>query len=201
MTEEYDGPFNVSEVDPDETKITTEKAARSLAEAGLPAAKASVYFRNLMRDGLVHPYSRQKSGKKAFYFKPDQIVIAAVLWRLSEAGLSGEDLRRTVSRALHTWRLEDLGMTPEEFASPERPPIPTSPALATLVAYIDGKRDTAFQLFTQRNRKTGDTWQDARIGEGHVILQKGDDWEVRSVFTLDMDLVFAHLTRPRETAN
>ena len=201
MTDEYGGPLFVPEVDPDEKKLTTEKVARSLEEAGFPFSNASNYFRNLSRAGLVHPYSRQKTGKKAYYFKPDQIVIAAVLWRLSEAGLSGEELRRTVSRALNSWRLEDLGMTPEEYRSTERPPIPSSPALAALVAYLDGKRDFAFQVFTQRNRKTGETWQDARIGEGHVTLQKGEDWETRSVFTLDMDLVFAHLTRPREEAH
>ena len=205
MTDEYGGPLFVPEVDPDETKLTTEKAARSLEEAGFPFANASNYFRNLSRAGLVHPYSRQKTGKKAYYFKPDQIVIAAVLWRLSEAGLSGEDLRRTVSRALHSWRLEDLGLTPEEYRSAERPPIPSSPALAALVEYLEGRRGFSFELMAQRNRKTGDLWQAARIGNANgnftnFDLQKGDDWETRSIFALDLDNVLAHLTRPREEA-
>lgn len=201
MTEEYGGPFHVPEVDADEKRITTDKAARALAEAGLPIDKASVYFRNLTRAGLVHPYSRQKTGKKAYYFKPDQVLIAAVLWRLSEAGLSGEELRRTASRAMHTWRAEDLGMSKEDVRAGAFPPVPSSPALATLGAYLDGKRGFAFQLFTQRNRKSGDLWQAARIGDGHLSLQQGEDWEVRSAFTLDLDNVLAHLTRPKERAN
>ncbi|APZ54100.1 hypothetical protein [Salipiger abyssi] len=210
MTEEYGGFLHVPEVDADEAKITTDKAARSLAEAGLPVDKASVYFRNLTRAGLVHPYSRQKTGKKAYYFKPDQIVIAAVLWRMAEAGIAGEELRKAASqaasRAMSTWRAEDLGMTQEDMQAGRFPLVPSSPALAALVAYIQGRRGFSFELMTQRNRKTGDLWHSARIGNANggftnFTLQKHDDWENRSVFALDLDNVLAHLTRPREVAN
>lgn len=61
--ETYGGAAFVPTVDNETGKITTDQAARVLAEPGFPLKSASVFFRNCARDGLVHPYSRQKTGK------------------------------------------------------------------------------------------------------------------------------------------
>lgn len=209
MTEEetYGGPRYVPQIDGERGMIVTEEAARALAEPGFPIKKASVFFRNLAIGGYVHPYSRQRSGKRAYYYKPDQVVIAAILHRMGQAGLNGEEQRRAASQALSSANLDAMGMTPGDMETAP-PGALMPPAMKVLLGYLQGQRNFCFELATQRDTKRGDVLHTARVRQAGnpeatfgsmFIIQPGS--VIDSVYAVDLDPVLAHLTRPREALN
>jgi hypothetical protein len=210
--ETYGGPLFVPEIDADASKIQTDQAARILAEPGFPITRASAYFRNLAAAGLIHPYSRQPSGKRAYYFRPDQLVIAAVLSRMSEAGIAGEKQRHSASLALSAWNDKDLAQMKEESPLSEIEGVPRSPAMWALVEHMSGKRNLSFEQVTLHSNKSGQKTYSSRVrsidprikddkGKGTNFISQPEGWVRRSVFALDLSDVLSHLTRAREVEN
>lgn len=203
--ESYGGPKFVPEINADVGKIQTDQAARTLAEPGFPIDRASAYFRNLMAAGLIHPYSRQPNGKRAYYFRPDQLVVAAILNRMSDAGIAGEKQRHAASLALQSWRNEDLKRTEADIQSGALLSVPRSPAMWALIQHIQGVDGLNFEMLTWHNPKTGQKRFSARVrnidGNGTNFLVPGENWVRRSVFAIALDDVLAHLTRAREVEN
>lgn len=205
--ENYGGALYVPWADADTKGITTETAAQALAEAGLPVSKASAYFRNCAATGLVHPYTRLRTGKKPYLYRADQLVIASILHRVAEAAIGDKRLRHRVSTTLNAWNLHDLGFSEEDIAAGNTASDrPRSPAAWALFEYMQGQRGFSFEIRTCRNSERGTLDFDCRLthapnGKGTNFRLDPADWLVRSAFVTDVDNVLAHLTRPREVAN
>jgi hypothetical protein len=191
----YGGPIFVPETDADEKGITTARAAEILAEPGLPLRKAKDFWRNCATAGLVHPYTRLRSGTKPYLYRADQLVIAGVLQRVAEAGLADGRLRHKVSHTLHAWNADD---------KPEGGP--RSPAMWVLVAYAAGLRGFSFEIRSCRHAERGTfdyacRLRHASAGQGTNFHLDPIEWPVRSAWVTDVDSVLAHLIREREIAN
>lgn len=205
--ETYGGAYFVPEIEAEQKSITTEAAARALAEPGLPLDKASVFFRNCAAAGLVHPYTRLRSGLKSYLYRADQVLVAAILHRVAEAAFADKSLRQKVSLTLNSWFADDLGMTEEairegktEHSAPRRP------VALVLYEYMQGKHGFTFEIRTCRHVETGTLAFDCRLGRegGQPVTSfrlSPDDYVVRSAFVTSVDDVLAHLTRKRELAN
>lgn len=191
---EYGGPFIIPAEAPDEMGVTTEQAARALAHAGFDAKQASAFFRNRVLAGQVKPYGRRTSDKrKPYLFRADKILVAAILHRLAESGLTGDPLQEA-HRVLSAWNKDDV----------PNPPAPT-PASWVFRAYMAGQRNFGFELITVRNTQfRGDVKFAARVRQydpdtkeavGTSFLMPGPTWERRSVWATDLDPILAHITR------
>lgn len=194
---EYGGALFVPWVDADMKGITTDAAARALAQAGLPLRKASEFFRNCAAAGLIHPYTRLRTGKKPYLYRADQLVIAAVLHRVAEAAIGDRGLRYRVSTTLNAWDRDDIS---ETFDGPR------SPAAWAVYEYLQGKRGFSFELRTLRHREKGSLDFACRLAraetnEGTNFRRDPETWEVRSAWVTSIDDILSHLTRPREVAN
>ena len=204
-TETYGGPFIVPESDEIDIGITTDKAARALAEAGLDRAAASAFFRNQMTAGRLHPYSRLRTDKRRPYlFRSDQVLNAAIFHRMTEAGLAGEAVFHTAGRALNSWNLvDDLGGNPEDIDAgilPE-PPAPT-PSAAIFRRHLVGLRGHQFEIATYRDSNFGTVAHSARLrhaptNAGTTFHFWGPDFVLRSVFALELDPILAHIVREK----
>lgn len=200
----YGGIFHVPEIDDDTLGIETDAAARALTEPGLPKHAAAFHWRNLLQAGLIHPYGRRRAGRRAWLFRADQVVIAAVLHRLGEIGIENPALRQAVSLALHTWRAEDMGRTEDDIRSGAPfPDMPRSPAMWALVEYLNGTRDLSFQIRTLRCVKSGGVVYAARVcdaeGHGSNFPAQPDSCVVRSAMVIGLDDILAHITRAKAT--
>lgn len=96
---DYGGPLWVPLDAPDELGVTTETAAAALAHGKFDVRAATDFFRYRLRAGHVVPYGRSKTDKRRPYlFRPEQVLVAAVLRRLVELGLSGVPLEAATLR-------------------------------------------------------------------------------------------------------
>ncbi|MEZ5794928.1 hypothetical protein [Albidovulum sp.] len=97
---EYGGPLWVPAEAPDENGVTTEAAARALADGKrFDVAKATAFFRNRVQAGHVVPYGRSTTDKrKPYLFRPEQVLVAAVLRKLTELPLTGVPLEAAALR-------------------------------------------------------------------------------------------------------
>ncbi|MDJ0630790.1 MAG: hypothetical protein QNJ44_21215 [Rhodobacter sp.] len=203
----YGGPFFVPEIDADQKGITTDAAARALAEPGLPLNKASVFFRNCATNGLVHPYTRLRTGLKPYLYRADQLLIAAVLHRVAEAAFSDKSLRQKVSHTLNAWNADDLSLTEEAIREGNAEHFaPRSPAAFALYSFLHGKRGFSFEIRTCRQMDRGTLTFDCRLGrqdtEGVTRFRLDpEQYSVRSAFVTSVDDILIHLTREREIAN
>ncbi|WP_188475993.1 hypothetical protein [Primorskyibacter flagellatus] len=194
MTEEtYGGPFFIPEGTSDPLGITTSAAARALADAGFPASKATIAFRNLVAAGRVHPYHRQVSdARKPYLFRADQVMAAAVMIRMNEAGFRGDGPFNAAESALNDWNVRDL-------AGAQAPaPRPVAWAFRCL---MEGHRGFGFELRIGRCMKSGRVEHSARIR--HVASDTGTNWHFsptvveRSTWLTDLDSIFDHLSREK----
>lgn len=197
----YGGAFYVPTVTDDMMGIETDQAARALAQPGLTIAQAAMLWRNLLRDGYIHPYYRRATGKRPYLFRADQVVCAAVIHRLSELGDSSQ-IRRAASLAMLTWRADDLGRTEDDIRSGAPiPPVPRSPAMWALKEYLQGTRNLSFQLRTLRSDTHGTVTHVARVcdmeGNGGTFMPQPEAFKVRSAIVIDMDSVLEHVTRAK----
>lgn len=205
--ETYGGPFFAPEIEADQKGITTEAAARALAEPGLPLNKASVFFRNCATSGLVHPYTRLRTGLKPYLYRADQLLIAGVLHRVAEAAFADKSLRHKVSLTLNAWDAVDLGLTEEAIREGKAEHFaPRSPVAFALYSFLHGKRGFSFEIRTCRHIEKGTLAFDCRLGlEGTPGVTKfqlpPEDYTVRSAFVTSVDDILTHLTRKREVPN
>ncbi|MFN3953402.1 MAG: hypothetical protein ACK4LQ_03050 [Pararhodobacter sp.] len=200
----YGGAFHVPEIDDDTLGIETDAAARALTEPGLPKHAAAAHWRNLLQMGLIHPYSRRRAGRRAWLFRADQVVIAAVLHRLGEIGLENPGLRQAVSLALNTWRADDIGRTEDDIQSGAPfPDVPRSPAMFAMVEYLRGARNLAFEVRTLRCQKSGQIAYACRVtnaeGHGSRFAPQPDSYVIRSSLLIGLDDLLAHICRAKHT--
>lgn len=134
---EYGGPLWVPAEAPDENGVTTEAAARALADGKrFDVAKATAFFRNRVQAGHVVPYGRSTTDKRAPYlFRKEQVLVAAVLRRLTELGLTGIPLEVATSRLQH-WRCDSRNPARSEVG-PGLPPPPAETPVARLWAEFE----------------------------------------------------------------
>lgn len=198
---EYGGAFFVPAETPDQLGVTTEQAARALAHAGLDVKQASAFFRNRVLAGQVIPYGRSTTDKrKPYLFRADQVLVAAVLHRLAECGLTGDPLH-SAFLALNVWDANDRASLtkPEEAAQ--------RPAGHVMRLFLSGVRNFGFEVITLRNTTgRGDVKFSARLrqfdpetGEsgGTSFRLPGPNWQRRSVWATDLDPIMAHITREK----
>ncbi len=204
-TETYGGPFIIPETDSIDIGITTDRAARALAEAGLDRAAASAFFRNQLTAGRLHPYSRLRTDKRRPYlFRADQVLNAAIFYRMTEAGLSGESIFRAAILALKSWNLvDDLGGKPEDIDAgifPEKPA--PNPSAAIFRRHLAGERHHQFEIAVYRNSALGTVAHSARLrhvptNSGTTFQFWGPEFVLRSVFTVGLDPILDHITREK----
>lgn len=191
---EYGGALFVPAEAPDERGVTTEQAARALAHAGFDTKQATAFFRNRLMAGQIKPSGRSKTDKrKPYLFRAEQILVAAILHRLAESGLTGDPLQEA-HRVLSSWNKDEV----------PNPPAPT-PASWVFRGYLEGHRNFGFELITVRNTQfRGDVKFSARVRQynpetkesvGTLFLDRGPTWERRSVWATDLDPIMAHITR------
>jgi len=206
--ETYPGPFVVDDTTvPDAKGITKALAARALAEPGFEADKAAVWWKNTVARGLLHPYRRQVSAARPhFLYRFDQVFIAAVLHRMSEAGHAGEEVYASAALALNSFQILDL-MTQADLDTGK--PVPVSnarnPACWVIANYSGGWRGFDFEFCTFCHKTTGQVLNLGRVH--HRETASGTDWHLgaewtrRSVWAVELDPIIAHLTRPKPKAH
>jgi hypothetical protein len=203
-TERYGGALLIPEITDDAPMIETATAARALAEPGLTKDAAAALWHNLLASGLIHPRGRKRTGRRAYSFDAGAVVVAAVMYRLSEAGIVNADMRHAVSLALNTWRGEDIGITEDDFATGNTArDVPRSPAMWALVEYLNGTRNLSFQVRTLRCTKSGGVAYACRDcdaeGHGSNFPAQPESYSVRSVILIGLDDPLAHITRAKHT--
>jgi hypothetical protein len=181
LEESYPGPFVVDDTTvPDAKGITKALAARALAEPGFEYDKAVVWWKNTVARGLLHPYRRQVSASRPhFLYRFDQVFIAAVLHRMSQADL-------------------DAGK-----------PVPTpnvrNPASWVIANYTRGWRGFDFEFATFRHKDSGQSLTMGRVHHRETASgtdwHLGKDWTRRSVWALELDPIMEHLTRDLPKGN
>ena len=133
---EYGGPLWVPLDAPDELGVTTETAAAALAHGKFDVRAATDFFRYRLRAGHVVPYGRSQTDKRRPYlFRPEQVLVAAVLRRLTELGLSGVPLEAAALR-LQAWRGDSRNPARAEVG-PDLPPPPAKSPAARLWAEFE----------------------------------------------------------------
>ncbi|WP_372838296.1 hypothetical protein [Phaeovulum sp.] len=125
---EYGGPLWVPLDAPDEDGVTTEQAARALADGRrFDEAQATAFFRNRLKAGSIKPYGRSTTdGRRPYLFRKEQVLVAAVLRRLTELGLTGIPVEVATSRLQH-WRADSRNPGRAEVG-PGLPPPAETPA-------------------------------------------------------------------------
>lgn len=136
---EYGGPLWVPAEAPDELGVTTEIAAHALASGKrFDVRQATAFFRNRVMVGHVVPYGRSTTDKRAPYlFRPEQVLVAAVLRKLIELPLSGVPLEAAASR-LQMWRTDSRNPARAEVGPGLPPPPATSPVARLWAEFESG---------------------------------------------------------------
>lgn len=204
----YGGPFAVFDTaGPDQTGITKAAAARALAEPGFEYDKAAIWWKNTAARGLIHPYRRQVSAPRPHWlYRADQVLVAAVLHRMSEAGFAGDAVYQKAALALNVFNALDL-MTQEDLDAGKAFPKPPArnPAAWVLSAFLAGQRGFNFELVTFRHETRGSENQAGRVI--HEPTGMGTDWHMgrewvrRSIWALELDPIMSHICRDKPLAN
>ena len=203
--ERYGGAALIPTItDDDAPLIETATAARALAEPGFTKADAAALWHNLLAGGLIHPRGRKRTGRRAYSFDAGAVVVAAVMYRLSEAGIVNTAMRQAVSLALNSWQAEDIGRSEADIQSGAPfPDVPRSPALWALIEHLNGTRDLSFQIRTLRCQKSGRVVYAARVcdaeGRGSNFPPQPESYVVRSAIIIGLDDLLAHITRAKHT--
>ncbi len=208
LEETYPGPFVVDDTTvPDARGITKALAARALAEPGFDYATASNFWRNAATRGLLHPYRRQMAAARPhFLYQFDQVFIAAVLHRMSEAGFAGEEVFTFAALALNSFQPLDLVSQADLDAGMSVPnPNVRNPASWVCANFMAGQRGFDFEFATFRHKDTGQTLHLGRVH--HHETASGTDWHLgkewtrRSVWAIELDPILVHLTRDLPKGN
>lgn len=190
-TEVYGGPFWVPEDIEAPAGFTTGKIAEVLVEPGLDLAKQTAFVRHCQKAGYIHPYARKRGdARNPYVYRTDQVLIAAVMSLMAEAGISDIEAYLTASRALHVWRNEDLGRTEEDIRNGTNPPPSRSPAMQVIKETLAGNDGWGFELVVARNLKTGRRAITARVRNVYTSIgtnfDLSDDYVRRSVWAVDL---------------
>lgn len=199
----YAGPFVIDDVKLSDTKgITKAVAARVLEEPGFDYAKATSWWKNTVARGLIHPYRRNVAASRpTFLYRADQVAVAAVLHRMSEAGFAGEGLFQRAAVSLNDFSVADV-MDVADFEAGKTPVFPDrSPAAWALNAYSRGAREFFFEFCTFRGKDSGALDHRGRVIHAGSLM--GTDWHLpkkdwtrRSHWNLQLDPI---LKRVAET--
>jgi len=206
--ETYPGPFVVDDTTvPDAKGITKAVAARMLAEPGFDYATASNFWRNTATRGLLHPYRRQMAAARPhFLYQFDQVFIAAVLHRMSEAGFTGEEVFAFAAMSLNGFNVLDLISQSDLDAGKPVPKSPVrNPASWVAANYAGGWRGFDFEFCTFRHKESGQLMHLGRVHHRDTATgtdwHLGKDWTRRSVWALELDPIMEHLTRDLPKGN
>lgn len=201
MEDTYAGPLVVDDVNVSDTRgITKAVAAHMLEEPGFDYAKAKSWWKNSVARGLIHPYRRNVAAPRpTFLYRADQVAVAAVLYRMSEAGFAGEGLYQRAAGSLNEFSALDL-MTAEEFHAGKKPVFPDrSPVAWALNAYSRGSREFFFEFAAFRGKDSGVLDHRGRVI--HAATQIGTDWHMpktdwtaRSHWTLQLDPILKRIS-------
>lgn len=208
LEETYTGPFVVDDTTvPDAKGITKALAARALAEPGFEYEKASNFWRNAATRGLLHPYRRQVAAARPhFLYRFDQVFIAAVLHRMSEAGFAGDEVFTFAALSLNSFQVLDLISQAELDAGKPVPPATVrNPASWVAANFMAGQRGFDFEFCTFRHPTTGQVMHRGRVHHGETATgtdwHLGSEWTRRSIWALELDPILVHLTRDLPKGN
>lgn len=156
--------------------------AKVLSEPGFDIAKATAFVRHCHKMKYIVPYSRARAdARRPWLYRTDQVLTAAVLSLMAEAGFSNEAAYAEAARSLNKWDVE----RPDDFVR--------SPAMQVIVETLAGKDGWGFELVVARDPKTGQRAFTARVR--NVFTNTGTNWTTpteyvrRSVFAIDLTTV------------
>jgi hypothetical protein len=171
--------------------------ATALADRPADVKDVTVQLRHYLVKGYIVPKARREDdGRGTHLFKGDQVVVAAVLRRMAEIGLSGAAVYEAAARALTAWHL-----TEEEFVATGRRGYPFSPAGWVLTTALGGDLDFSFELTVARHRQSGHVLHTGRVR--HVKMGEGSNfapmegYDRRSVFATDLKPILEKLLEGR----
>jgi hypothetical protein len=193
MTDETYGGFNVLKKvrrNPGGL-LTIAKIADLVAWPGSDKAKLTNLLRWYVRKGYFFAVAKETEGRKSNLFLPDQALVAEVLLRLREFGISHSDAAPkdpsnptfAVWQAFSVWK-------DREYPGDEPPHV--SPGMKVIEDYEQGERDWSFELWSYLNPKTGEVRFECRLAANLRRLgtdldnRLNEEQTARAVFAVDL---------------
>lgn len=178
--------------------LTSADIAKAVTPIGRDLQKVADLVNYYRTRSYLRPVARETEGRKAWLFLPDQALVAEVLIRMGEMGVSDEDAALAIGRALNAWRADDF--------EGDKPPRYT-PGMHVLRQYEEGARDWSLELWVLAEKDSGRLVKTARLhaierGEATAWGYPIDKYEKRSVFAVDLVGVLDRIhPRNRPTVN
>ena len=179
----YGGPWIVENVPTNPGHfLTVQDIAAAVTSPGRDKGQIAGMIRHYLKSGYLHPFKRESAGRKAWLFLPCQVLVAEVLLRMGEFGISDADATTAAWNALTIWRHGDA----RSFET-----LPRTPGLHVIYDYEAGARDWTLELWLFRHAD-GRKVYDARIaanqrGEGTTLRDHAAGGFVpRAVFAVDL---------------
>lgn len=212
MTDETYGGFNVLKKvrrNPGGL-LTISDIADAVAWPGSDKPKLANLLRWYVRQGYFFAVAKETEGRKSNLFLPDQALVAEVLLRLREFGISHSEADAkdqsnatfAVWQAFSVWKKQDL---------PDSEPPHVSPGMSVIADYENGIRDWTFELWSFLNPGTGEVRFEGRLAANQRMLgtdlneRLNKDQNARAVFAVDLievlDRIHPRNKKKREALN
>lgn len=160
--------------------MTTQDIVLAIAPQGRDIAKLHATVRQFQRQGYFRPTDRAKTGRKSRYYAPATALVAEVMLRSCEFGLSSSEAMRAIARAIDTWN-------PADLAGDQAPC--SCPGAWVIRDFLQGRQDWSVEVWACANR-SGNIRYSARLmarERGFALtLDIPSNFEPRSVFAVDL---------------
>lgn len=181
--DEYGGPWIVRPIPRNPGQwLTIADVANAVAIPGRAKPDMIALVRHWAKQGLLHPSYKETQGRGSYLYSPEQVLTAEILVAQHESGVRDTDAQRAAWQLICQWRSEDLA---------GRRLAPT-PGAHVIMEYEAGARDWTAEIWTFRQRETGQIVFDGRLaanqrGEGTSLRDHAaGGFEPRAVFAVDL---------------
>ncbi len=175
--------------------LTIGDLADAVAYPGEDKKAVTDRLRWYMRQGQLTPIAQETEGKRAFLFLPGEILVAEVLVRLNQFGISGNGAAQAVAMAFNFWRDGD---------APDNKYPAITPGQHVIREYEGGSRDWVFDLWLFAT-PTGEKLFQGRFmsrptAEGTNVTHPGPQYEARAVLSVPMTDILDRVHPSRRAA-
>lgn len=167
--------------------MTTNDIMLAIAPQGRDVAKLHATVRQFQRQGYFRPVKSEKAGRKTRYYAPASALVAEVMLRACEFGLSSSAAMLAIARAIDTWNAKDL--------SGRQAPC-SCPGAWVIRDFLQGRKDWSVEVWAFAD-KIGKVRYAARLlareRDFGLTLDIPAGYEARSVFAVDLSDVLGRL--------
>ncbi|UWQ10237.1 hypothetical protein K3X41_09925 [Aliiroseovarius crassostreae] len=162
--------------------LTIGQIADVVTPTGVDKKKRTDLLRWYRAQGYLTAVARETEGRQSYLYLPDMILLAEILFRMGEFGISSKDAAQAARLAISQWNEADF-----EGDAPA-----LTPGMHVIRDYEAGQRDWTFELWSFVHPKNGRVAFQGRIaanqrGQGTVLLKtQNSPYEVRAVFAVDL---------------